>query len=104
MSFDLNIKNYQKNELVEMFGLPSIYDKDAIENNGNKLKSNIINNSKIGKEIKSKIILFLQEAKKILLEDTHDIRENVKKIIATTIMGASFFSIPYQSIATTEVN
>jgi hypothetical protein len=81
MSFDLNIKNYQKNELVEMFGLPRIYDKDAIENNGNKLKNNIINNSKIGKEIKSKIILFLQEAKKILLEDTHDIRENVKKII-----------------------
>ena len=31
MSFDLNIDNYTKKELVEMFDLPSNYDRNTLE-------------------------------------------------------------------------
>jgi len=72
MSFDLNIQNYQKKELEEIFELPDIYDKNIIEKQELKLRENITNNNKISPDIKSKTIEFLNEAKKVLVEEVVD--------------------------------
>jgi hypothetical protein len=38
MNFDLNINNYTKNELLDLFDLPPHYDKYNVEVKENKLK------------------------------------------------------------------
>ena len=80
MNFDLNIKNYKKDELKEMFDLPHIYDQNIINIKTSKIKDSIFNNKEINQEIKNKTIYFLNEAKKILLEDIYQKVENVKEI------------------------
>jgi len=67
MNFDLNIDNYKTNELLEIFGLPQIYDDKILEINGNRLTDTINNNKTISPDIKDKTINFIIQAKKILL-------------------------------------
>lgn len=80
MSFDLDIKNYQKKELEEMFELPDVYDEGILEHHEKKLKENIVNNNKISPDIKTKTIQFLNEAKKVLIDE---VIEGVKSIQKT---------------------
>ena len=44
MSFDLNIDNYTRGELIEMFELPEKFDRNIVEIKEAKLRDNIINN------------------------------------------------------------
>ena len=67
MNFDLNIDNYKTNELLEIFGLPQIYDDKILEINGNRLTDTINNNKTISPDIKDKTVNFIIQAKKILL-------------------------------------
>ena len=67
MNFDLNIDNYKTNELLEIFGLPQIYDEKAVELYGTRLKDTINNNKTISPDIKDKTVNFIIQAKKILL-------------------------------------
>jgi hypothetical protein len=67
MSFDLNIDNYTKKELVEMFDLPSNYDRNTLEMKESKLRGSIVNNREINTNTKEKTIQFLVKAKNILL-------------------------------------
>ena len=67
MSFDLNIDNYTKKELVEMFDLPSNYDRNTLEMKESKLRESIVNNREINTNTKEKTIQFLVKAKNILL-------------------------------------
>ena len=67
MSFDLNIDNYTKKELVEMFDLPSNYDRNTLEMKESKLRESIVNNKEINTNTKEKTIQFLVKAKNILL-------------------------------------
>jgi hypothetical protein len=76
MFFDLNIKNYSKDELKEMFELPNLYDKNTVDLNENKLRQNIINNQEIGIDFQKKILDFINEAKKILLENIYEENKN----------------------------
>lgn len=69
MSFDLNINNYKRHELIKMFDLPDNFDKFLVEKRENKMKDNILNDKKIGEEMKNKTIQFLFQAKNILLEN-----------------------------------
>jgi len=70
MSFDLTIDNYNKAELIDMFDLPSNYDTYIVEQQETKLKDIILNNNDtITLKTRNKIIYFLKEAKKILLND-----------------------------------
>jgi len=70
MSFDLNIENYNKTELIDMFDLPLNYDTYIVEQQETKLKESILNNNDtINQETRIKTINFLKEAKKILLSD-----------------------------------
>ena len=70
MNFDLNIENYTKNELREMFDLPSNYDTNIIKIKETKLIDSINNNREINKEIKINTINFITKAKNILLNDS----------------------------------
>jgi len=97
MGFDLNIDNYTKNELIEMFELPSNFDKKYLEMKEAKLIETIMNNRQINSETKSKTIDFLKKAKNIILnnfinpiiDDIHkktepfvaDIQEEAKRIL-----------------------
>jgi hypothetical protein len=89
MNFDLNIKNYKKNELQEMFDLPQNYDKILVDNKETKLKESILGNKEITPEIRNKTIYFLTEAKKILLGDVY------KKISAAGDKVEDYFNSIY---------
>lgn len=73
MNFDLNIENYTRNELIEMFELPSHFDKNIVEIKEAKLRESIINNKQIKKDTQIQTINFLTKAKNIILNDnTHE--------------------------------
>ena len=44
MSFDLNINNYTRDELIQMFELPANFDKNILEIKEVKLRDSINNN------------------------------------------------------------
>jgi len=69
MNFDLNIENYTKGELVEMFELPSNFDRNVIEIQEAKLRDKIVNNTQINKDTKMQTINFLTKAKNIILSE-----------------------------------
>jgi len=76
MNFDLNINNYKKNELIEMFDLPPNYDYQLVDIKEAKLRQSILKNKEIKDEVRMKTIYFLTEAKKILLGDVYQKVEN----------------------------
>lgn len=67
MNFDLNIKNYKHSELEEVFELPPNYDASIVEMKETKLRQNIMNDSTISQETKTKTIQFLDSIKKTLI-------------------------------------
>ena len=67
MSFDLNIQNYQKMELEEIFDLPQGYNSELVEVKNIKLQRNIMLNKNIEENLKPRIIEFLNEAKQLIL-------------------------------------
>jgi hypothetical protein len=69
MNFDLNIENYTRGELIEMFELPSNFDRNIVEIKESKLRDTIVNNSKINKDTKVQTINFLTKAKNIILSE-----------------------------------
>jgi hypothetical protein len=72
MNFELNINNYTKNELIEIFELPQNYNSEILLIKENKLTQNILNDNKINDETKLKTINFLLKAKNILLNNLSD--------------------------------
>jgi hypothetical protein len=68
-NFDLNIHNYRKEELEDIFELPVNYDSLTLEMRENKLRENIYSDSTIHESIRMKTISFLKEAKEILLSE-----------------------------------
>jgi len=66
---DFNLKNYQKTELQDMFELPSDYNQELVDIQEKKLRDNIVNNQTIHENIKNKTLIFLKEAKQVLLTD-----------------------------------
>jgi hypothetical protein len=67
MNFDLNIDNYSRDELIEMFELPHNFDRNIIETKESKLRDSIINNNEINKETQTETINFIIKAKNIIL-------------------------------------
>jgi hypothetical protein len=66
---DFNLKNYKKTELQDMFELPSDYNQELVDIQEKKLRDNIVNNQTIHENIKNKTLIFLKEAKQLLLTD-----------------------------------
>ena len=69
MNFDLNIGNYTRGELIEMFELPHNFDRSIVEIKEAKLRDTIVNNSQINKDTKIQTINFLTKAKNIILSE-----------------------------------
>jgi len=69
MNFDLNISNYSKKELEEIFELPINYDEDNIEEKEQNLRSSISSDKTISEKTRIETTNFLNEAKNVLLND-----------------------------------
>jgi hypothetical protein len=69
MNFDLDIENYSKDELIQMFELPPNFDRNIVEIKETKLKDSINNNRDIDKETRVKTVNFLNKAKNIILDE-----------------------------------
>ena len=70
MNFDLNIENYTRDELIQMFELPSNFDRNIIDIKESKLREGIINNTEINKDTQIKTLNFLLKAKNIILNNS----------------------------------
>lgn len=82
MNFDLNIENYTRGELIEMFELPSNFDRNIVEMKESKLRDTIVNNGQINKDTKVQTINFLTKAKNIILnEDKSENKPLQQKIL-----------------------
>ena len=68
-NFDLNIENYTRGELIEMFKLPQNFDKNIVEINELKLRESIINNKQINQATQVNTLHFLTKAKNIILTE-----------------------------------
>ena len=64
--FDVNIHNYTEKELEEIFNLSTPYGMIDLEENANKLKTNIKNNEEITSETKTKTLEFIDKGKETL--------------------------------------
>jgi hypothetical protein len=69
MNFDLNIENYTRGELIEMFELPTDFDRGIVDIKEAKLRETIFNNTQISKDTKVQTINFLTKAKNIILNE-----------------------------------
>jgi len=81
MNFDLNIENYKRDELIEMFELPPNFDRNIVEIKESKLRDTIINNSEINKDTKVLTINFLTKAKNIILSEDNPKNKPLKEKI-----------------------
>jgi hypothetical protein len=68
MNFDLDINNYSRDELIQMFELPPKFDKNIVEIKETKLIDSINTNKDIDKNTRLKTINFLNKAKNIILD------------------------------------
>jgi len=75
MNFDLNIDNYDTKELASIFDLPTNYDETIIDIQENKLRQNLLSDKTLKNDSRSKIIKFIENAKKILKDEivTHSL-------------------------------
>lgn len=80
MNFDLNINNYTKQELIDMFELPPDFDIHIVEKKELILKDNIINNREINDDTKSRTIQFLVKAKNIILNEHKPIAKKLNDL------------------------
>jgi hypothetical protein len=84
MNFDLNIANYTKDELREMFDLPPNFDENMFDKKEAKLRETIINNKDISKETQLKILQFLVQTKNMLLNKSSGSALNILEKIYNT--------------------
>ena len=68
-NFDLNINNYNRIELEELFGLPPNHDETIIEIKETKLRQHIMNDRNIISSTKKNTLDFIDKVKKKLIEN-----------------------------------
>jgi hypothetical protein len=81
MNFDLNIENYTRDELIQMFELPNNFDRNIVDIKESKLREGIINNNEINKDIRIKTLNFLLKAKNIILNGQQPQNESFQRKI-----------------------
>jgi len=81
MNFDLNIDNYTREELIQMFELPSNFDRNIVEIKESKLRDSIINNKEIQKDTQINTLNFLVKAKNIILNGNHSSKTGLQQKI-----------------------
>lgn len=75
MSFDYNINNYTKEDLMDIFELPLNYDINIINIKEAKLRDTIIKNQQISEEKKRSTLNFLLHAKNTLLNEAQNLQK-----------------------------
>jgi hypothetical protein len=65
-TFDLNIKNYNINDLEKLFSLNANYKGDDIEKNGDLLYNKLLYSANINKKFKKSLLSFISSAKDLL--------------------------------------
>ena len=65
--FDLNVSNYTKSELEQLFELPSNYDESVVEMQETKLRQNIMNDKNIASAVKNQTLNFISDVRKTLV-------------------------------------
>jgi hypothetical protein len=79
MNFDLNIENYDRDELIQMFELPNNFNKSIVDDKEAKLRENILNNRELNKDTIDKTLNFLIKAKQLILYNKYDESNNKNK-------------------------
>lgn len=82
MSFDLNIDNYTRDELIQMFELPLNFDRNILEIKESKLRDSISNNNEINKDTKLQTMNFLTKAKNIILNNIKNKIQDLNDIVS----------------------
>jgi hypothetical protein len=84
-NFDLNINNYTKKELEDLFELSLNYDETSINKQESKLRHNISSDKDILLSTKASTLNFLSQAKKILLDNIKNKKpfEQIEKLAKT---------------------
>ena len=72
MNFDLDINNYEKTELEELFNLPQGYDITTLNTNESKLVDGIQTDKTITQIVKNKTIQFLENVKQLLMNSLNN--------------------------------
>ena len=85
MSFDLNINNYKKRELEDLFDLPATYDKLSVEKREIFLKETILSDKTIGENTKQQTFKFLKKIKETLLADLNNVSQKLTSIYNTDL-------------------
>jgi hypothetical protein len=67
VKFDLNVSNYTKSELEQLFELPSNYDESVVEMQETKLRQNIMNDKNIASAVKNQTLNFISDVRKTLV-------------------------------------
>ena len=80
MNFDLNINNYTKQELMDMFELPTHFDNTLVEQKESLLKDNILNNKEINSDTKNRTVQFLLNAKNIILNEHKPVAKKITEL------------------------
>ena len=95
MKFDLNIGNYNKQELQEIFELPANYDMFVLDNTEEQFRNTITVDQSIDTNMKKQILSFISAAKKMLSADvTSDI---IKRVEASNIYNTDISLKPSQT-------
>ena len=85
MSFDLNIKNYKKRELEDIFELPASYDKTLVIRKENFLREKIVADNTISEIMKQNTFRFLKETKDMLIADLNSVTHKLSNIYNTDL-------------------
>jgi hypothetical protein len=81
MSFDLNINNYTKDELVDMLELPQNYNETDVEIKESQLREKIMNNKDLDKTSQLETVNFIIKAKNIILNSVNPSQTSFQKKI-----------------------
>jgi len=73
MPFDLNIRNYSKDELMDMLGLSPGFNQEEFESKERQMREHIVGNFELDKETQDKTIQFVKQIRDVLIPNKQDI-------------------------------
>jgi len=92
-NFDLNINNYNSEEIYEIFGIGPNFKPEHIKVKANKLRQNILKDAKIKKQDKKKTIEFINTAENKI----HELMDKSLKHM-DTIMKADIYNLNHNLV------
>ena len=84
MNFDLNIQNYNFDELLDIFDLTPTFDENEIDFKENRLRANILNDRNVDSFVRQRTLQFLKNAKEILLQKVKPLHLNLEQFARKT--------------------